>query len=295
MKNQKNIINIDANWQKSGDYWQWQVGPNLDYYQWNENALLRVPMEIINGEYLETFDDGKNKFYQTSILPQITNDDRSSRNVIIAIDLANGNYNSVLDNLKYPIQFGLTEKDSVLFIVSDFNPKWLGDNFQMKTNELIEQKINEVKSYDPKLNTLPFMLRAAVNKFNQIDKAGEIWLISDDATHAETASEAMEIVDQTLFSANNDIIFRIMDVANGYNGNYINNKDYRGNQYLYENLFRLTEGTYKLIWDYQDYDWADVGFDVFAPVIGVVEIDPIPQNGFSYSRVDLNNGRKVLI
>ncbi|MBK8944637.1 MAG: T9SS type A sorting domain-containing protein [Ignavibacteriae bacterium] len=288
----RNIVNIDANWQKSGDYWQWQTGPNLEYYQWSENALLRVPMEIVNGKYLKTFDDGKNKFYQTSILPQITNDDRPSKNVIIAIDLANGNYNSILDNIKYSIKFGLTEKDSILFIVSDFNPKWLGDNFQKKTDDFIEQKINEAKTYDPKLNTLPFILRAAVNKFNQVDKGGEIWLISDDATHSETAAEAMEIVDQTIFSANNDIKFRIMDVSNGYNGNYINNKYYRGNQYLYENLFRLTGGSYKNIWDYPEYDWADVGFDVFSPVIGVVEIDPIPQNGFSYSRVDLNNGRK---
>jgi hypothetical protein len=44
--------------------------------------------------------------------------------------------------------------------------------------------------------------------------------------------------------------------------------------------------------DYQNSNWADVGFDVFSPTVSVVEIDPIPQNGFSYSRVDLNNGRK---
>ncbi|MFZ1290911.1 MAG: T9SS type A sorting domain-containing protein [Melioribacteraceae bacterium] len=288
----RNIVSIEADWQKSGEYWQWQVGPSLEYYQWDEDALLRVPMEIVNGEYLKTFDDGKNKFYQTSILPQITNDDRPSRHVIIAIDLVHGNYNSVLDNLKYSIQFGLTEKDSVLFIVSDFNPKWLGNDFQKKTDELIEQKINEAKIYDPKLNTLPFILRAAVNRFNQIDKGGEIWLISDDYTHSETAAEAMEIVDQTIFSANHDIKYRIMDVGSGYSGSYINNKYYSGNQYLYENLFRLTGGSYKRVNDFPEYDWTDIGFDVFAPVIGVVEIDPIPQNGFSYSRIDLNNGRK---
>ncbi len=286
----RNIINIAEDWQKVGDFWQWQIGPNINYYQWNEGAMLRVPMEIVNGEYLKTFDDGKNKFYQTSIIPKITNDDRPSRHVIIAIDLVD--HNSLLDYLNYSIKYGLTEKDSVLFIVSDFNPKWLGNDFQKKTDELIEQKINEAKTYDPKLNTLPFILRAAVNRFNQIDQGGEIWLISDDYTHSETAAEAMEIVDQTIFSANHDIKYRIMDVGSGYSGSYINNKYYRGNQYLYENLFRLTGGSYKRLNDFPEYDWADTGFDVFAPVIGVVEIDPIPQNGFSYSRVDLNNGRK---
>lgn len=288
----RNIVNINGNWQKSGNYWQWQIGPNIDYNKWNDGALLRVPIEIVNGEYLKTFNDGGNKFYQCSILPKISNDDRPAKNVIIAIDQVNEDQNPVLDYLKYSLKYGLTEKDSVLFIVSDFNPKWLDDDFQKVTNTLIEQKIDEAKTYNPKLNTLPFILRAAVNKFNQENKGGEIWLISDDYTHAETVAEAMEIVEQTIQAAKHKIKFRIMDSGYSNNGRYINNKYYRGNQYLYENLFRLSGGTYKRLMDYQSYDWADVGFDVFAPTIGVVEIDPIPQNGFSYSRVDLNNGRK---
>jgi len=285
----RNIANINGNWLKAGDYWQWQIGPRIVYSDWNNNAILSVPLEIVDGEYLKTFDDGNDKFYQCSVLPQITNDDRPAKNVIIAIDVVNENTN--LDILKYSIKYGLAEKDSVLFIVSDFNPKWLGSNFQNKTDQLVDQKFEEAKAYNPKLNTLPFILRAAVNKFNQIDKGGEIWLISDDETHAETAAEAMEIVEQTVHAARHDIKFRILDA--GYGSDiYINNKYYRGNQYLYENLFRLTGGSYKRLRDYPNYDWADVGFDVFAPIIGVVEIDPIPQTGFSFSRIDLNNGRK---
>lgn len=286
----RNITNIKADWQKSDDYWQWQIGPSVDYSVWNDNAILRVQMEIVDGEYLKTFEDGNNKFYQCSVLPKITNDDRPAKNVIIAIDLVNEV--SVLDYLKYPIKYGLTSKDSVLFVVSDFNPTWLSNGFEPVTNNLIDQKINEAKTYDPKLNTLPFILKAAVNKFNQIDKDGEIWLISDDLTHSETAEQAMEIVDQTVSAANNELVFRIMDAASGYNGHYINNKYYTGNEYLYENLFRLTGGSFKRIRDFSSYDWTDIGFDVFAPVIGVVEIDPIPQGGFSFSRIDLNDGRK---
>jgi len=285
----RNIYGLNAIWQKSDDYWQWEVGPNIQYSNWYGDALLRTPTEIIEGKYLKTFDDGQNKFYQCSVLPNIAYSDRPSRNVIIAIDLKDDN--SFLDYMQYPLKYGLTTKDSVLFIVSDFNPTWLSNDFEPMTSSLIDQKISEAKSYDPKLNTLPFILRAAVNKFNQIDKGGEIWLISDDETHAETAAEAMEIVDQTINSANHEIRYRIMDVAYG-SGKYINNKYYRGNQYLYENLFRLTGGSYKRLRDYQQYDWGDIGFDVFAPTIGVVEIDPIPQSGFSYSRVDLNEGRK---
>ena len=285
----RNIINISGDWNKVGDYWQWQIGPNVNYNNWNNNALLRVPDEVVNGRYLKTFDDGQNKFYQSSILPNITDADRKSRNVIIAIDLKNGS--NVLDYFQYALKYGLTSKDSVLFIVSDFNPTWLGGDFEQKTNSIIDQKLSEAKTHDPKLNTLPFILRAAVNKFNQIDKGGEIWLISDDNTHAETAEEAMEIVDQTVLAAKHKIKFRIMDT--GYGSGYrINNKYYTGNQYLYENLFRLTAGSYKRLMEYQQYDWGDVALDVFAPTIGVVEIDPIPQGGFSYSRVDLNNGRK---
>ncbi|MBI9070815.1 MAG: T9SS type A sorting domain-containing protein [Melioribacteraceae bacterium] len=287
----RNIVNIYGNWQKADDYWQWQIGPTIDYNNWSNDALLRTPMEIVDGEYLKTFVDGENKFYQYSGLPQITDDDRPGRHVIIALDLKNENNNPVLNYLNPALRHSLTEKDSILFIVSDFNPKWLDNNFRPKTNDLVNQKMDEAKTYDPKLNTLPFILRAAVNRFNQIDKGGEIWLISDDDSHAETAAEAMEILEQTALAANHEIKFRIMDTGYGY-GRYINNKYYRGNQYLYENLFRLTGGSFKQLRNYQNYDWADVGLEVFAPTVGVVEIDPIPNNGFSYSRVDLNNGRK---
>lgn len=285
----RNIYGLNASWIKTGEFWQWQIGPDIKYNKWEYDALLRTPLEVVNGEYLKTFDDGQNKFYQCSLLPNIKYEDRPSRHVIIAIDLKD--QKTALDYMHYPFKHGLETKDSVLFIVSGFNPTWLGDDFEPKTNTLIDQKISEAKTYDPKLNTLPFILRAAVNKFNQIDKGGEIWLLSDDATHAETAAQAMEIVDQTLNTAKHNIKYRIMDVGHG-RGYYINNKYYRGNQYLYENLFRLTDGTYKRLNDYQEYDWGDAGMDVFTPTVGVVEIDPIPQNGFSYSRVDLNNGRK---
>ena len=285
----RNVVSISADWQKSGDYWEWEIGPYIEYFDWGYEAILRVPVEIVDGEYLKTFYDGKNKFYQCSILPQINEEDRKGRNVIIAIDLKEDN--SFLENIGSSFKYGLNAKDSVLFVVSDFNPKWLSNDFEPKTNALIDQKISEVMNYDPKLNTLPFILRAAVNRFNQVDKGGEIWLISDDDTHGETAAEAMEIVDQTFYAAENEIKFRILD--NGYGpGNFINNKYYWGNQYLYENLFRLSGGSYKWLREYPNYDWADVGMDVFAPTIGVVEIDPIPQSGFSYSRIDLNDGRK---
>ncbi|RMD97074.1 MAG: T9SS C-terminal target domain-containing protein [Calditrichaeota bacterium] len=198
---------------------------------------------------------------------------------------------AVLAQFRYALLFGLTQKDSVAFMISDFTAQFLDQAFVPFSDSLIDERIETTKNTVPILNTLPFMLRKAVAFFNERHLGGEIWVLSDDSDHGGPPGTAMDIVRQTLKSAEKPVVFRISD-AGGRNYHRIGNKSYSGNEYLYENLSRLSHGTMTSLWRLPRYNWMDAMLDCFAPMVSAVELDPIPEGGLSFSRFDLNRGRK---
>ena len=60
-----------------------------------------------------------------------------------------------------------TEKDSLIFIISDFNTSQLSKDFERRTESLIKEKLNTVKQVIPKLNTLPYMLKEITRFLNE--------------------------------------------------------------------------------------------------------------------------------
>ena len=293
----KAVYKMPFNWQKQGDFWYAKTGP--DDPQYDDNSILSVPMEDQSGKFLQTFDDGSKQFYQLATLPHISYDDRPARNIIVAIDLVeeiNAYYNTsrdiLLDRVRYPLSQATTDKDSIAFVVSSFNTKWLDNTFVQCTNELIDERLDATKLIVPILNSLPFVLKEAVQFLNNRDIPGEIWIVSNDTEHGSPAATAMDIIHQTHLKAKNTIKFRIKNAALSGSGHYISNKYYRGNEYLYENLYRLSKGSLVSLRYEMYYDWGEAMLDCLGPVVSSVEIDPMPENGVCYSRIDLNRGRK---
>lgn len=288
------INNMPYSWEKQGDFWYAKTGPdNLVFFN---DSILRVEKEQRSGKFLQIYADSLNQFYQLATLPHIEDSDRPARHIIIAIDLIGSTYPSrelTIERLKWPIRYGTTTKDSIAFVTSDFNIKWLDKKFNQRTTDIIIARLDTIKKIVPILNTLPFMLREAVQFLNDRNLPGEIWFVSNDTRHSDPAATAMDIVQQTYFSAKNQIKFRIIDAAyrNRYYY-YINNKRYSGNEYLYENLARLSKGTMLTLINEKSYDRVDAMLDCLAPIVSSVEIDPIPEAGISFSRIPLNRGRQ---
>ena len=127
---------------------------------------------------------------------------------------------------------------------------------------------------------------------NDRDISGEIWVISNAKTHSSPAQTAMDIINQTYFKAKHTIKFRFIDAA-FYNlpSVRINNQYYRGNEYLYENLARLSNGSMVFLRNINSYNCSDALMDCLTPVVSAVEIDPIPTQGLTFSRIPINWGR----
>lgn len=287
----QNIHYFGYSWRQSGDYWTCRTSGNNRY--WGNNALVGLAPVQNNAPFLQTWETNGEKFYQLAVRPGFQTEDIPARHIIACIDLVQSNsaVMQAYDYLEKILPLATTEKDSIAFVVSGFTAEFLDDDFIPASTQILRQRLASARSKEPLLNTLPFMLREAVAFLNEKEVGGEIWVISNATEQGHPAGAVMEIVNQTYFSAQKEVKFRIVDAATWGPYNYIDNKNYIGNQYLYENLSRLSGGFFTGFYNFNDYNWYDAMLDCLIPLASSVEIDPVPQNGFSYSRVDLNRGR----
>ncbi len=290
-----NFTGYTGTWQKEGDYWTSSADNSDDNYYYHGNFELYLPAETESGKFLRTYQGTYNNFYQLTTKPFINDELRYPKKIVVAFDLKQQYFNgysrvNFLNMIKNVLMISTTEKDSLIFVTSDFNVHWLGNNFEPRTENLITSGINSVNQIIPKLNTLPYMLKEIVQFLNDKGTDAEVWLVSDDYQTGVRAETVMELLKQTYYAAKNKIIFNIADITNSYGYYYIQNKTYKGNEYLYENLTRLSGGNFNILYDKYYLNFIDEMLDCWAPKVSTVEIDPLPQTGITYSSINMNNG-----
>lgn len=287
----KTVDRFYLKWSKINNYFQAKTNKDGDYFY--SPILLKAKSEEKDGTFLQTVQEDGLSFFQLSTKPMIQPVDVQPRHIVLCLDLIDRNIRrSQIEKIQSALANPPFAQDSIWVLTSDFVVRSLDDRFHPCSREHILNKLDEALKIVPELNTLPFMLKKAVQILNENKISGEIWLISNDSKHGYPAERANDILNQTLGAAEVPVQFRILDFARYPNYHYIRNKSYRGNEYLYENLFRLTDGTFYKSWEFNEYDWPEVALDCFAPKIRTVEIDPVPTAGLSFSRIDLNRGRQ---
>lgn len=282
---------LTLNWYGRNNIWESSTDKSFSDF------TVYFPEESANDKFLRTSTNSDLKFYQLTTKPQIVESERKPRNIILAFDLSQLEYNASISRYDYfsilnnAISISTTSKDSLAFVTSDFNVKWLDNNFKPRDESLIKQRLETVRATYPQLNTLPFMLKEIVNFVNEKKCATEVWVISDDFKTGVRAETVMDLLRQTYYSSKYKITFKIVDASTTYNGYYIQNKYYKGNEYLYENLTRLSGGSFEKLYNYYKLNYIDALLDCWAPTVSTVEIDPFVTSGFTYSRQNLNYGR----
>jgi len=260
--------------------------------------ILGIAPESPTRSYLRTFSDNEAQFYQLSVLPPIPPENRKSKNILLAIDDTEEGDNSfgflnLLNTFEQAVNLSTSSFDSIALFYSGFTTVVYDTAFVPVTPNALSAMFNALRQAGvPKLNTLPHLLRQAVKFFNDHHKAGEIWLLTNARTHSDPPATAMDIIGQSLGIAQYPLAFKIINNdAQYWPYIRINNQIYRGNDYLYENLARLSWGSYVKLRDVPYYDALDLMLDGIAPSATSVETDPEPTNGLSYSRFQLNRGR----
>ena len=282
---------LSASWAAVNGKWR----TVLDFKYSNSPFIVSLAPESQDRSYLSTYTTDSAQFYQLSLLPPMTAEEIQKKSIVLAADLSADapSRSSTINNFEKSVLLSTTAYDSITLVYSGFTPLVYDSLFYPVNENSIKNIFTTLRNQpEPKLSTLPHLLKQAVRIFNAQQRGGEIWLISDASTHADPTTTAMEIMNQTLDLAEYPIVFRIINVA-GHTWPYkwINGNYYYGNDYLYENLARLTWGTFIKLREFAQYDHLDAMLDCTAPGASAVEIDPRPQSGLGYSRFDLNKGR----
>ena len=274
-------------WKKSGDYWRAYTAPN--------RTILALAPESPTRSYLRTWQQDGASFYQLAVPPPVEQQQRRPRNIMLAVDLSSqqGSYYDLVQTFRDAVNLSTIAVDSVALIYSAFSPALADDAFVPNTAGALDDLFSGPSSQSPPaLNTLPQLLREAVAFFNQAERGGEIWLLTDASRHCDPLATAMEIIQQTHGRAVKPVIFRIISADIGYSTSQtINSQVYYGNDYLYENLARRSWGTFVRLRSAAWYDYLDLMLDAVAPAVNTVEIDPEPAGGVTFSRFPLNQGR----
>jgi hypothetical protein len=292
MPSQVTGFNQSLTWTLVNDYWQTAYS---DYFY---VSILSIAAESKSRSYLRTFSNNEAQFYQLSVLPPIPPENRKPKNILLAIDATEEGdnllgFSDLWDNFGRAVQLSTSSYDSIAMFYSGFTTIIYDSNFVPVKPEVLSAMFDRLRQAEiPKLNTLPHLLRQAVKFFNDHHKAGEIWLLTNARTHSDPPATAMDIIGQSLGIAQYQLAFKIINNdAQYYPYTRINNQVYRGNDYLYENLARLSWGSYVKLREVPYYDALDLMLDCIAPSATSVETDPEPANGLSYSRFPLNRGR----
>ena len=290
--------NTRYEFQKTSDGW-WQVKfpfrnlANYDIIRWGRPFSQEPELRLLTV--------GDEQFYHYTMLPPLNPIDRKAKKVLLLYDLGSNAAKDrawLMEQLNQCAQIGLADTDSItaLFIDSSLRISTMNNGFVPAADANVQQIFDRLKSAaSPEISGLPQLLRAAKDFFNERQTDGEVWLLSDANKNCDTGESANQIMQLSLYRMNTDVKIKIFDCSNPWNYGasrlYVKGRTYYGNQYLYENLSRLSGGGVVYAVNKWEPDFLRDLADVFMPAVDVVETDPFPAGGMAFGRYKLNRGR----
>ncbi len=215
--------------------------------------------------------------------------ERKAKKILILYDLGLDNDDRhkrgfVLDLFEDIARRSLTPADSInILLIDQLQCKYLRDRFISASAANTASLINEMRNYPiPQMSALPQLLRSAIDFFNQAGTDGEIWLITDSERDAYPVAKANDIMALSIDRLQRLVKIKIVACGRSYQGQgyTINGRYYQGNDYLFENLTRLTGGGLLRADNTGEYQFPLALADLFAPALDLMEIDPLPSGGY---------------
>lgn len=194
--------------------------------------------------YKESIDEG---YFQLAFLPQNSLDLNESRKIIFAIDYdvtsTNVKFSTLIQNILNQSLSSLSPKDSFNIIFNEFEPSmkfnsWkscTADNLNFAFKEIDENKVT-------KYTMMPFILRKSV-EHTRASYSDNVKVIMFSSSNTYGTSEGANILIKSLLIGEGVIPqFYFVDFSTTAPINKINNINYRGNEYFYLNMAKLTKG-----------------------------------------------------
>ncbi|MBX3045274.1 MAG: T9SS type A sorting domain-containing protein [Candidatus Kapabacteria bacterium] len=227
--------------------------------QFIANKNFSYTGDLVEGIHFSKFNTGNDKYFQmamntNSLLPEKENVKHIYVFEYVRSMPANAveyNVNNFISEIAKTYSAG--DEINILYTskvgqIKQISPDWVNMNADGKAYLL--SKIDEMQKDVADFPSLPLLVNEAINKINSTEdnKAGiVIYSSSDSFGDLKTANDLINhITAKIKFKTK----IYSMDFAHSskLRTNRINNVNYRGNEYLYFNLARITKGEYLNIW-----------------------------------------------
>lgn len=226
-------------------------------------------------------------YYLLSAFPPVEPHERKAKKVLIIQDLgdrtAGNSRDFLLDTFHNITDRSLSWNDSLNILLMDqLEPRLLTPRFIPADYANISALFRAMRGFPPpQLSATTQLLRRAVEFFNTAATGGEIWLLTTAERDAIPVQKANDIIELTVQQLRQKVAIKIIACGNQDQSVNIGGQYYRGNDYLFENLARLTHGGMLRPENVEEYHLPLAIADLISPALDLMEADPFPGNGYN--------------
>lgn len=277
-----------------GDYKQVEVPSTL----YNSDLKVAYTLNQPSGIFFSKTSNGNEGVYQLAFSPSNFLDEVSGKKIAVLLDydIANtGLVNTtIINNLKTELLSKLGTKDSFVVMFSNMSIARSSEKWQSASLENINQAFQTLNNNISNYSNLTSLISNGVDFIKKNGNEGIILLVSNSSQYGAYAVANNLINDITNMSAKK-ISFHIADYqSQNYNYYYINGTNFSGNEYFYQNLAKITGGTYQRVRD--GFSQSGVIAAAIKNTNGIFtsfDLHTKLETGFCYSRYNITEDQSV--
>ncbi|MEL7121312.1 MAG: VIT domain-containing protein [Bacteroidota bacterium] len=250
-----------------------------------------------NGLYVNHYQSKKGNYYQMALLPsEVFNlPEGNPQHMMVLMDY-NANSGEISQSelllaVKNQLKSQLRSSDYFNLMLSGLtidpvHPEWLPASV-----EVIDSVFNSLGTEPiPNYNSIPSLLGRGIQFINEENEGGQLILMANSDREGDNNIANQLITDLFDLMGENIIPISILDYQLGFTNYYwFNNRNYRGNEYFYDNVTRLTGGEYVNIWNNERNIQNATGelFSNLSAFTGTIDIFTTLSEGFCYNRYNI--------
>ena len=269
-----------------GAYKRARLSPEMT----RQDLTLAYDAPLQNGVYVNHFVSGQEGVYQLAFLPSEALQSGERRNVAVLIDYQASNTGltstEVLEAVRRFLQANLTAEDSFNLILSQLNVKrasemWLPADSATIDDLFATLGANALADY----SNLPALLASGVQFVEVNGGRGDILLVSSSDQVGDYPA-ANRLIEDVTGASSGKLSIHIADFQDqNIRYHQIAGRQYRGNEYFYTNLSRMTSGSFLSIREEGSMNslLANV-FDELSGLMTSFDLHTTLENGFCFGR-----------
>ena len=258
------------------------------------NLHLAVDSPLNNGLYVNAMDIGGEGYYQMAYLPSEVLDHSINGKVAFLFDYdatkSTLTPQEVITSFKSTLRQHFTASDSFNIIFSNLNIIRAGERWFAGDSAGIDAAFASVGNNPmADYSNLPALLLNGINFIKNHGNMGSLMLISN-SDNVGNYTVANSLIDDVMSEMNPAFPIHVADFLDRNVRTYqFGGRSYRGNEYFYENIARMTNGHFQTAAGSAYSDHLSQLFETLSGFLSSFDLHTTLANGFCFGRFNLGN------